>query len=83
MITTWVLQQLIAVLDLALFWLPVVTELPFNLDVILTTAVGIVKGIVVELPFLQVVLDVFYAMLGVKLLLFSWHWVKWIIERIK
>lgn len=59
MIWTFFLSFLVDLIDIALSWLPVVTELPLGMDTALTTAIGYVNSVREILPFLDLMFSAF------------------------
>jgi len=82
MLSYWIFGALITLIGVVMSFLPVVSSLPFGADAILAQFVGVIHGLVEELPFLYVVMNVVLGMVVVKFALFSFHWIKWVIERV-
>jgi len=62
---------------------PVVTELPFGLDEAFVIFVSTIKGLISLLPWLEIVWNIMLLALGVKVLLFTWHWIHTIINLVR
>jgi len=69
MIWTFLLSFVVDVIDVALSWLPQVTELPLGMDSALTTAVGYVNSVREILPFLDLMFVAFSWYLAFLLIL--------------
>jgi len=83
MIIYFLIQFILTVAQLALFWLPDVQTLPFGLETALSFMGSTIKGLIEVLPFLE--LPWKYALFALYLhyLLISWHWIKWFIEHVR
>jgi len=55
---------------------PSVSALPFGLDSLIETGVGYVYALAASFPFLQVVIQLALAAIGIKLALFTWHFIE-------
>jgi len=64
---------------LGLFFEPV-TELPLGIDEALTFFVGTITGLISVMPWLEIVWQILLLGLSIKILLFTWHWIKYIID---
>lgn len=83
MLITLALSFIFTVLNVATFFLPVVTELPWGMDAALALMVGSIHGLIEIMPWMGIVWSLALTALLIKFLLFSWHWVKWFIELIR
>lgn len=77
------LQAAVSIISVALFFLPPVTALPFGVDDALTWFGGTIKALIEQLPIMETPWKLALFGLFVEFLLQSWHWIKWLIERIR
>lgn len=83
MIVYFLIQIVLNVLQIALFWLPDVTSLPFGIEEALTFFGSTIKGLTVVLPFMELPWKLALFALYLHYLMWSWHWIKWFIERVR
>jgi len=73
----------LTIVILILGFAPEVTVLPFGMDSVLSTSVGVIKSVLAEVDFLRVPWYLFLAMLGVDFAFFAWKWVNYFIDLYK
>lgn len=83
MILYLILTLIIGVVGIVLNVFPTVTELPFGVDSVMVTFVGTIKALLLIFPPLQAPWNVIITGLTIEFLLFSWTWIRWILERIR
>lgn len=83
MIGTFILDTFIYILQIVLYPFPTVNSLPFHAEVQLAAVGSMVRAVIEYLPFLEVPFALFLTALGIKFLLISWQWLKWLIELVR
>lgn len=71
MIFNFILQFFVTFINAVFSILPQITELPFGLDSILTTAVQIFNGAMTTIPYLQIVWTCFLWLMGFEIFLYT------------
>lgn len=83
MILFAIVQFLIWLLALLFLVFPKVEVLPFGIDVVMVEFVQQVHGLIVVMPFMEIVWQGIGLVLGIELMLFTMGWFLWLIERVK
>jgi len=83
MIIYFLIQMVFLVLSSVVFFLPTVTVLPFGIDYGLSYFMGVVNSLVALMPWMDIVWTFILWGLLLEFLMFSWHWIKWFIERVR
>lgn len=73
----------IAVLYVIFFIFPNVTELPLGTEEVVQTMSAMVYKFRLINPFFNILWTYFVYVLLVETLLFTWHWLKWLVEHIR
>lgn len=83
MIVFMVLSGIIGIFGLLMSVFPDVIALPYGIDEAMSFFVNTVKSIIIVFPFMQVIWNLILLSLTIEVLLFTWTWVRWFIERIR
>jgi hypothetical protein len=83
MILFLILSAIIGVFGLIMGFFPNVDSLPYDTDYALSFFVGTVKSLIEVMPIFEVVWNLIILAFGIKFLLFTWTWFRWLIERVK
>lgn len=75
--------MLFAILDLATFFLPEVTELPFGIDGAMETAISSFRAFMEVFPFFELPFYLFLFALGLEFMLMAWAFTKWFMQLIR
>jgi len=77
----WIVSLISLIFDI--IHLPIVTELPFGGDQAIAYFVGTIHGIATIMPWMTYPMILILAGLGIKFLLFTWYWAKWLIQLVR
>lgn len=83
MILTLLISVVIAALDFLFSFFDLVTELPFGMDEVLLSFMGYVHALIEVIPPLGTVWNVILSMLLVKLSLFLFPYLRWVVNLIR